>query len=224
MLTADERAGRSGVAEEILDALSRQAPATVYEAAGKQGAMSGVRPVAAGMRVCGRALTVRCQPADNLTLHAAVAMANPGDVIVADVGGFVDAGHWGEILTVAAQQRGVRGLVINGGVRDVEAAQRREFPVFAGGVSMKATVKEVPGVINEEIVCGGVAVAPGDVVLGDDDGVVIVAAERASAALEAALAREAAEDEVMRRLAGGETTLDILGFRDKLGHLEGGPR
>ena len=148
MATANQQ-GPAGTAEEIVAALSRQAPTTVYEAAGKQGAMdTSLRPVAPGMRLCGRALTVRSQPADNLTLHAAVAMAKPGDVIVADVAGFVEAGHWGEILTVAAQQRGVAGLVINGGVRDIDAARRRVFPVFAAGVSMKATVKEVLGSIN----------------------------------------------------------------------------
>ena len=159
---------------------------------------------------------MRCQPADNLTLHAAVAMAKPGDVIVADVSGFVEAGHWGEILTVAAQQRGVAGLVINGGVRDIDAARRRDFPVFAAGVSMKATVKEVLGSINEPIVCGGVEVRPGDIVLGDDDGLVVVAIETAGDALQAAIARETAELDVMRRLQAGELTIDILGFRNML--------
>ena len=207
----------AGTAEEIITALAQQAPTTVYEAAGKKGAMNAtLRPVAPGMRLCGRALTVRCQPADNLTLHAAVTKAKPGDVIVADVGGFIEAGHWGEVLTVAAQQRGILGLVINGGVRDIDAARRRNFPVFAGGVSMKATVKEVFGSINEPIVCGGVEVRPGDIVLGDDDGVVVVAIEDAGPALQGAIAREAAELEVMRRLQAGELTIDILGFRDKI--------
>lgn len=222
MTTANHQ-GQTVTAEEIVAALSEQAPTTVYEAAGKTGAMDAtLRPVAPGMRLSGRALTVRCQPADNLTLHAAVALAKPGDVIVADVGGFVEAGHWGEILTVAAQQRGVAGLVINGGVRDIDAARRRNFPVFAGGVSMKATVKDVLGSINEPIVCGGVIVRPGDVVLGDDDGVVVLPVETAADALQAAIARETAELEVMRRLQAGDLTIDILGFRDKLPR-SGGP-
>ena len=221
MATANHH-GPAVTAEELLTALSRQAPTTVYEAAGKQGAMdTSLRPVAPGMRLCGRALTVRCQPADNLTLHAAVAMAKPGDVIVADVSGFVEAGHWGEILTVAAQQRGVAGLVINGGVRDIDAARRRDFPVFAAGVSMKATVKEVLGSINEPIVCGGVEVRPGDIVLGDDDGLVVVAIETAGDALQAAIARETAELDVMRRLQAGELTIDILGFRTRLAQTGG---
>lgn len=216
MTTANHQ-GPAVTAEEIVAALSEQAPTTVYEAAGKTGAMDAtLRPVAPGMRLSGRALTVRCQPADNLTLHAAVALAKPGDVIVADVGGFVEAGHWGEILIVAAQQRGIAGLVINGGVRDIDAARRRNFPVFAGGVSMKATVKDVLGSINEPIVCGGVTVRPGDVVLGDDDGVVVLPIDTAADALQAAIARETAELEVMRRLQAGALTIDILGFRDKL--------
>lgn len=207
---------------EILEGLARHASATLYEAAGRIGAMdSAMRPVGAGMRLCGPARTVRCQPADNLTLHVAVALAQPGEVIVADVGGFVEAGHWGEILTVAAQQRGVVGLVINGSVRDVAAAQQRAFPVFAGGVSMKATVKEVLGSIGQPIVCGGIAVRQGDIVVGDDDGVVVLPRAKAGEALTAAITRETAEGEIMRRLAAGELTLDILGFRGKLGEVSG---
>lgn len=211
------RSGLVDVPDDVLAGLAAQAPTTIYEAAGRIGAMNGgIRPVGTGMRLCGTALTVRCQPADNLTLHAAVAAALPGEVIVADVGGFVEAGHWGEILTVAAQSRGVFGLVINGGVRDIEAARRRNFPVFAGGVSMKATVKEVLGAIGQPIVCEGVVVRQGDIILGDDDGVMVLPREQAAAALQAAIVRETAEAAMMRRLEAGELTIDILGFRDKV--------
>jgi 4-hydroxy-4-methyl-2-oxoglutarate aldolase len=212
------RGGLGDVPPEILAGLACRAASTVYEAAGRIGAMSGaIRPIGNGMRVCGPALPVRCQPADNLTLHAAVALAEPGEVIVADVGAFTEAGHWGEVLTVAARSRGVAGLVIDGGVRDVEAAQRRNYPVFAGGVSMKATVKEVLGTIGQPIFCGGVAVRLGDIVIADDDGVLVLPRELAAEALRASIARETAETEVMRRLEAGELTLDILGFRGKLG-------
>jgi 4-hydroxy-4-methyl-2-oxoglutarate aldolase len=191
--------------------------ASVYEASGKFGAMShGIRPIVPGMHLCGSALTVRCQAADNLTLHAAVALAQPGDVLVADVGEAMEAGHWGEIITVAAQARGIVGIVINGGVRDVGPVSRRGFPVFAPAISMKATVKESPGLINHPITCGGALVHPGDLVLGDDDGVVIVAAERLEEVYNASIAREAREAEVMRRLEKGELTLDVLGFRKVL--------
>lgn len=205
------------VPDEVVAALSAQAVTTVYEAAGQQGAMeSSIRAIGPDMKLCGRALTVRCQPADNLTLHAAIAMAQPGDVIVADVGDFEDAGHWGEITTVAAQVRGVVGLVINGGVRDVAPIQRRGFPVFARAISMKATVKAVPGRINHPIICAGVVVRPGDLVLADDDGVVIVPRERAAEIVAAAIDREEREVSVMQRLEAGELTLDILGFRAAL--------
>jgi 4-hydroxy-4-methyl-2-oxoglutarate aldolase len=203
--------------DDLVARLAAQAVTTVYEAAGQQGAIeSSIRAIVPGMKLCGRALTVRCQPADNLTLHAAIAMAQPGDVIVADVGDFVEAGHWGEITTVAAQVRGVAGLVINGGVRDVAPIQRRGFPVFARAISMKATVKAVPGTINHPIVCGGVTVQSGDLVLADDDGVVVVQRERAEAVVAAAMEREEREAEVMQRLEAGELTLDVLGFRKAL--------
>ena len=208
---------RSGLPGELAGMLDEFAASTVYEAAGQRGSMDpAIRSVASGMRIAGPALTVRCQPADNLTLHAAVASARPGDVIVADVGDFVGAGHWGEILTVAAQARQISGIVINGGVRDVEAAQRRAFPIFARGICMRATVKEVLGSINQPIICGGVAVHPGDLIIADDDGIVVIPAERIDATLEAAIARETAEANIMDRLQGGELTLDVLGFRRAL--------
>jgi 4-hydroxy-4-methyl-2-oxoglutarate aldolase len=205
------------LSSELIKAYQQQAAATVYEAAGQQGAMDHtIRPIGSGMKLCGSALTVRCQPADNLTLHAAIALAAPGDVIVADVGQCVEAGHWGEITTVAAQVRGVAGLVINGGVRDLEPVQRRGFPIFSRSISMKATVKKTPGLINHPIVCGGITVRPGDLVLGDDDGVVVVPREQAETVLAAAIARKEHEAKVMQRLQEGELTLDVLGFRQAL--------
>jgi 4-hydroxy-4-methyl-2-oxoglutarate aldolase len=201
----------------LVAAICEQAATTVYEAAGQRGAMDhAIRPIAPAMKLCGSALTVRCQPADNLTLHAAIALAQPGDVIVADVGGCLDAGHWGEITTVAAQARTIAGLVINGGVRDIAAIARHGFGVFAPAISMKATVKATPGLIGQPIVCGGVTVQPGDLVLADDDGVVVVERERVAHVLAAARAREEREAEVMRQLMGGALTLDVLGFRAAL--------
>jgi 4-hydroxy-4-methyl-2-oxoglutarate aldolase len=205
------------VAPALVAGMREQASTTVYEAAGQQGGMEHtIRPIVPGMKLCGSALTVRCQPADNLTLHAAIALAQPGDVIVADVGNALEAGHWGEITTVAAQARGLAGLVINGGVRDVGPIGRRGFTVFAPAISIKATVKSTPGLINHPVVCGGVMVYPGDLVLADDDGVVVVARERVAQVLEAARQREEREAEVMRRLEAGELTLDVLGFRQAI--------
>ncbi len=130
---------------DLIAALRQYGAATIHEAYGQRGALDHtIRPIVPGMQLCGTALTVRCQPADNLTLHAAIALAREGDVIVADVGKCLEAGHWGEITTVAAQARGIAGLVINGGVRDVAATRERGFPIFAPSVSMKATVKRTP--------------------------------------------------------------------------------
>jgi 4-hydroxy-4-methyl-2-oxoglutarate aldolase len=204
-------------APDVVRRLAALASTTVYEAAAQQGALShAIRPIAPGMQLCGPALTVRCTAADNLTLHAAIALASPGDVIVADVGECLEAGHWGEITTVAALARGIAGLVINGGVRDVAPIARRGFPVFAAAISMKATVKATPGTINHPIVCGGAAIRPGDLVLADDDGVVIVAQEHAEEVIAAAIEREEREAQVMRRLEAGELTLDVLGFREAI--------
>jgi 4-hydroxy-4-methyl-2-oxoglutarate aldolase len=199
---------------DLIAAFLEQETATVLESNGKQGAMlHTIRPIYPGIKMCGTALTVRCQAADNLTLHAAIAMAQPGDVIVADVGEALEAGHWGEITTVAAQHRRVAGLVINGGVRDIASIRQRGFPIFSAGISMKATVKATPGYINHPILCGGVVINPGDVVLGDDDGVVVVAREQAEAVLAGARQRTEQEAGVMQRLEAGELTLDVLGFR-----------
>jgi 4-hydroxy-4-methyl-2-oxoglutarate aldolase len=164
----------------------------------------------------------QCHSGDNLTLHAAIALGGPGDVIVAEVGDAVEGGYWGEITTVAAQARGVSGLVIDGGVRDVAAIRRLQFPVFCAAVSVKATVKRTLGNINCPIVCGGVLVRPGDLVLGDDDGVVVVAREQAESVLMAAIAREERESELIRRVQTGELTLDLLGLRDVICRSEKG--
>lgn len=191
--------------------------ATVYETNQKMGALSSaIRCIYPDTKMAGTALTVQCQPADNLTLHAAIALAQPGDVVVADVGGYGEAGHWGEIMTAAAQQRGIVGLVINGGVRDIATIRPRKFPLFAASVCMKATVKAVPGRINHPISCGGVMVEAGDLVLGDDDGVVVVARAQVEAVLAAAQAKTDVEAEAIRRIEQGELTLDILGFRQIL--------
>lgn len=207
-----------GVATFSLDDNDRAlGAATVYEANGQRGALDPIiRQVAPSLSVIGRALTVRSAPGDNLTLHAAVAHAQPGDVIVADVGGYAYAGHWGEILTVAAQARGVAGLVINGGVRDIEMLSHHGFPCFAAATCMRAAVKKQFGAINETVVVGGVVVAPGDLVCGDADGVVVVPARHAREVLELAKERETNETDLMEKLRSGELTLDLLNLRPYL--------
>lgn len=208
------------VPQELVEAYAEQAAATVYESNHQSGAMDHtIRPIAWGQHMCGSALTVCCHPGDNIMLHAALAIAQPGDVIVADVGGLQGAGYWGEITTVAAQARGVAGLVIGGGVRDREAIAKHRFPVWSAAICMRATVKRTSKGLNSPVTVGGVTVHAGDLVLADDDGVVVVARERLREVLDRARTKEATEAEVMARLEEGALTIDLLGFRQTLHQL-----
>ena len=185
--------------------------ATVYEAAGQRGMMDPrIRPIYNEATVCGPALTVKCHVGDNIMIHKAVTIANPGDVLVVTIGNDVESGAWGEILTMAAQKKGVAGLVIDGAVRDSEAMKRRGFPVFSRGIAVGGTAKRNPGRINHPIVCGNVFIEPGDLVLGDLDGVVIVARELCEEVLHNAKKRQQRENEIMQKLEEGATTLSLL--------------
>ena len=185
--------------------------ATLYEAAGKKGMIDPtIRAAWPGARVCGVALTVECPPSDNLMLHHAVAAASPGVVIVGNIGGYLAAGAWGEILTVAAQSRGVTGLAVDGAVRDIEAIQRRLFPVFSRGLAIGACTKERFGTLNRPIIFGGVVVRPGDVICGDGDGLVVIEHERLDAVIDAATARQRQEASIIEQLEAGRTTVDLL--------------
>jgi len=191
--------------------------ALIHEAMGKRGALAAtIKPAYAGAKVFGRALTVASMSGDNLMYHKALSIAEPGDVLVVATGEYLEAGAWGEIATVAAQHRGVRGLITDGAVRDVDAIQELDFPVFCGGLSIKGTTKRQPGRINEPIVIGNVNVSPGDLVVGDTDGVVVIPSacfEETIAAAEQLRTREA---EIMQRIRQGELTIDLLGLRDAL--------
>jgi 4-hydroxy-4-methyl-2-oxoglutarate aldolase len=198
---------------ELVGRFSLLATATVYEAAGRVGAMDhDIKPLAWEMRVCGPAFTVWCPPGDNLMLHRAVAAAQPGDVLVADTGGYLEAGCWGEILTVAACERRLGGFVTNGAIRDAAVIRALGFPVFCRAVSMKATVKKTPGGLGEPVCCGGVYVAPGDLVLGDGDGVVVVPQERLEETLARAAERVRTEESIIDALKQGKTTLELMGL------------
>lgn len=195
--------------------LSGLAAATVHEAYGAQGALpSAIKPVAPRFRLCGPAFTVDGPPGDNLWLHRAIYAAAPGDVIVADVHGQTEAGYWGEILSHAALARGLGGLLITGGVRDCTAISALEFPVFAANVCLRGTVKDAHGKgrLGARLRIGEVDVRPGDAVVGDADGAVVVGADEIEAVAAAAHAREAAERETLERLRRGDTTLEILGL------------
>jgi 4-hydroxy-4-methyl-2-oxoglutarate aldolase len=190
-------------------------PATLYEAAGQKGMVDpSIRPAWSGARLCGRAATVDCPPGDNLMLHIAVANARPGVIIVATVGSYLSAGAWGEILTAAAQARGVAGLVIDGAVRDIDASRATAFPVFSRGLAIGSCTKERPGKLDVPIQIGGAMVRPGDLILGDADGLVVVEQDRLDAVYETAVGRRERESEIINQLREGRTTIELLGLTD----------
>jgi 4-hydroxy-4-methyl-2-oxoglutarate aldolase len=202
---------------DLVNQYKKLSSSTVNEASGGKGALScRIKPVSPEMKVCGPVITVRLQPGDNLMLHKAIYVAKDGDVIVADSEGFMEAGAWGEIMAVAAQQRGIGGFVFNGAVRDSQAMSELGFPVFACALSIKGTEKGSLGLINHRLNLDNVTIDPGDLILGDRDGLVIVKKQEASEVLEKSIAREEKEKAIKERLRKGESTLSIYGFADIL--------
>ena len=200
----------------IVAALGKLSTSTIHEAQGQIGALAHtIRPIYPGMKCCGPACTVRSHGGDNLMLHKAITVAQPGDVIIHDGEDVFESNVWGEIMTTGAMQRGVAGFVTSGVVRDIEAIHAKGFPVFAQGVSMKWCTKASLGNINHPLIVGGVAINPGDIVIGDDDGVVIVPQDRAEQVLHLAQAREEKELGLMEQMKAGKTSVELLGL-DKL--------
>ncbi|MFN8037654.1 MAG: RraA family protein [Acidimicrobiales bacterium] len=171
-----------------------------------------IAPAWPGATVAGPAFPVRCTPGDNLAVHVGVTRAPAGSVLVADVGGVHDLGYWGEVLTTAAEARGIVGLVIDGCVRDVAALAAHGFPAFSTGLALPGATKAKPGATGVTVQVGDATVAPGDWVVGDADGVVVVPGEQVDAVLAAGRARAAAEDEIFGRLRAGATTVELLGL------------
>jgi 4-hydroxy-4-methyl-2-oxoglutarate aldolase len=191
--------------------------ATVFEAAGKSGALpSSVKPLKRSMRLCGRALPILSSPGDNLILHHGILRAAPGDVLVVDVAGAHEHGYWGEVMTVAAQLRSIAGLVIMGGVRDSLRIIELDFPTFAITTCVRGTNKDPKewGTLGDPLRIGDVVVHEGDIVLGDNDGVVIIPKDDAQRIVEDSIARDAAEQLILERLNAGETTLNIYSLPD----------
>jgi len=205
------------VTSEQINQLRDLGAATVYEAQGAKGALDhGVKPIDPSVKLAGPAYTVDCRPADNLMLHYAVQKARPGDVLVVDAKAFMEAGPWGDVLTIQAMKVGIAGLVINGCVRDASLIIELGFPVFCRGLSIKGTGKNQPGKVGVPVLIGDVQINPGDIVVGDRDGIVVVPETEVGSAIATSLAREAKEVQQRKAIQEGTSTIDLLNLADTL--------
>jgi 4-hydroxy-4-methyl-2-oxoglutarate aldolase len=203
--------------DAVIETLGAISTATLHETMDKQNTLwPAIKPLWRPLSICGPAYTVQARSGDNLATHWALALAPAGTVLVISHDGDNKCGGWGEVASVAASARRLRGLVTDGAVRDTVECRRLGFPIFCQGVSIKGTTKSYAGEVNVPIVCAGALVRPGDYIVADEDGVVVVPSEEAQDVVLRARKRDQTELEMMERLRNGELTVDLLHLRDKL--------